>query len=395
MRRYKRNSGVVVTDAKSRICRLAGLFFLVLAACGPEPPAEDPLQMVLASDEPAIARVMASPDSYEVQIRYTRIFREGDSVRFADYNYRVAPDRYFYPASMVKFPIVVLALEKLNSLDSLDRHTRYYVEGDTLENTFERDILDIFAISDNHANNRLFEFLGQDAINDSLAAKQVGPARIAHRLGFHRDDVSTRPLILYRSDSVTVQSLPIINRPALPLQLEGIRKGTGYGDGDSIVSEPFDFSLKNYLPIPSLDGIMKRVIFPEHFPPSQRFNLSPEQRSFLLEAMQITPREAGYDPEIYPDGYCKFFLFGDTEEEIPEALQIFNKVGFAYGTLTDCAYIRDARNGVEFMLTATILVNGNGIFNDNQYEYDEVGIPFLAALGRAVYDYESQHRKPD
>ena len=79
--------------------------------------------------------------------------------------------------------------------------------------------------------------------------------------------------------------------------------------------------------------------------------------------------------------------------QIPEALQIFNKVGFAYGTLTDCAYIRDARNGVEFMLTATILVNGNGIFNDNQYEYDEVGIPFLAALGRAVYEYEVYRRE--
>jgi hypothetical protein len=368
------------------------LWLLPAASCAPEPPAQDPLLTVLASDDPAIARVMASPDKYEVQIRYTRIFREGDSVRFANHDYRVEPDHYFYPASMVKFPIAVLALEKLNSLDSIDRHTRYYVEGDSLENTFERDILEIFAVSDNHANNRLFEFLGQDAINDGLASKQVGPARISHRLGVHRDEVSTRPLILYRNDSMTVQSLPIVSRPVVPLELEGIRKGTGYGDGDSIVSAPFDFSLKNYLPVPSLDGILKRVIFPEKFPPSQRFNLSPEQRAFLLEAMQITPREAGYDPEIYPDGYCKFFLFGDTEAEIPEALQIFNKVGFAYGTLTDCAYIRDARNGVEFMLTATILVNGNGIFNDNQYEYDEVGIPFLAALGRAVYDYEASRQ---
>jgi len=396
MNKHRRNTGLGHPGPKQGMYGLAFLLLLSIvlpaASCRPEPPAENPLQTVLASEDPAIARVMAAPDKYEVQIRYTRIFREGDSIRFADYDYRVAPEQYFYPASMVKFPIAVLALEKLNSLDSLDRHTRYYVEGDSLENTFERDILDIFAISDNHANNRLFEFLGQDAINDSLAAKQVGPARISHRLGHHRDDVSTQPLILYRSDSVTVQSLPIINRPIVPLQLAGIRKGTGYGDGDSIVPGPFDFSLKNYLPVTSLDGILKRVIFPEKFMPSQRFHLNPEQRAFLLEAMQITPREAGYDPEIYPDGYCKFFLFGDTDAPIPEALQIFNKVGFAYGTLTDCAYIRDARNGVEFMLTATILVNGNGIFNDNQYEYDEVGIPFLAALGRAVYDYETTHK---
>lgn len=369
-----------------------GLLLLLAASCQGEQAVPDPLKGILASDDPAIARVMAAPEAHEVQIRYTRILREGDSVRFTDYDYRVAAGRYFYPASMVKFPIAVLTLEKLNSLDSLDRRTRYYIEGDTVENTFERDILDIFAVSDNHASNRLLEFLGQDAINDSLAAKGVGPARISHRLGVHNDQVSTRPLILYRSDSLTAQSRPIISRPIVPLELEGIRKGTGYSEGDSIVHAPFDFSLKNYLPVTSLDGLMKRVVFPDQFPPSQRFLLSPEQRAFLLEAMQITPREVGYDPEIFPDGYCKFFLFGDSEEAIPPALQLFNKVGFAYGTLTDCAYVRDTRNGVEFILTATVLVNENGIFNDDRYEYDQVGIPFLAALGRAVYAFELSQR---
>ncbi|TNF75022.1 MAG: hypothetical protein EP302_02375, partial [Bacteroidetes bacterium] len=59
---------------------------------------------------------------------------------------------------------------------------------------------------------------------------------------------------------------------------------------------------------------------------------------------------------------------------------------------TDCAYIKDWESGVEFMLTATILVNGNGIFNDDQYEYDETGIPFLAALGRGLYQYELQQK---
>lgn len=380
----------LITSATRAIGMPLAVMLLGLAlACEPPPETGDPLQAILASDEPAIARVMADPAAHEVQIRYTRIFREGDSVRFADYDYGVDANRYFYPASMVKFPIALLALEKLGSLDSLDRQTRYYVEGDTLEDTFEGDVLKIFAVSDNHANNRLFEFLGQDAINDSLAAKGVGPARISHRLGLHDDRVSTRPLIVYRSDSLAAQSLPLVSRPIRPLELEGIRKGIGHTEGDSLVHEPFDFSLKNYLPVTSLDGILKRLIFPENFPPAQRFGLSAQERAFVLETMQNTPREAGYDPELYPDGYCKFFLYGDRQEPIPDALQIFNKVGFAYGTLTDCAYIRDSRNGVEFMLTATVLVNENGIFNDDNYQYEQVGIPFLAALGRAVYDFEA------
>lgn len=376
-----------------RICPKIGLLAgLLLSGCAGEAPPADPLQQVLQSDDPAIARVMQNPEAYELQVRYTRIHREGDSVTFSVYDYRVDPQRYFYPASMVKFPAAVLALEKLATLDSLDRDTRYYIEGDSVEQSFAEDLLQIFAVSDNHANNRLFEFLGQDAINDTLAARGVGPARIAHRLGYHRDDVSTQPLVYYRNDSTTFQSPPIVNRPLQPLELPGIRKGNGYMEDDTRVQDPFDFGLKNYLPLTTMDGILKRVIFPGRFPEGQRFRLTDGQLEFLRYAMQITPREAGYDPEVFPDGYCKFFLFGDVTTRIPQELQIFNKVGFAYGTLTDCAYIRDARNGVEFFLAATLLVNENQVFNDDLYEYDEVGIPFLAALGRAVYDFEVSQR---
>jgi hypothetical protein len=104
--------------------------------------------------------------------------------------------------------------------------------------------------------------------------------------------------------------------------------------------------------------------------------------------MKALPREAGFDKEEYYDSYCKFFLFGDKRDRIPGHIQIYNKVGFAYGTLTDCAYVLDTQNGVEFLLTATILVNQDGIFNDNAYEYEETGIPFLAALGRELYKIE-------
>jgi hypothetical protein len=45
------------------------------------------------------------------------------------------------------------------------------------------------------------------------------------------------------------------------------------------------------------------------------------------------------------------------------------------------------------MVTATILVNSNGIFNDNNYEYDEVGIPFLAQLGRELYQMELARKR--
>jgi len=48
------------------------------------------------------------------------------------------------------------------------------------------------------------------------------------------------------------------------------------------------------------------------------------------------------------------------------------------------AYIKDDTSGLEFFLTATLLVNENGVFNDDKYEFESLGIPFLAALGRGV-----------
>ncbi|MGB5319459.1 serine hydrolase [Eudoraea sp.] len=376
-----------------KIITLLLLSFVISYSCETKKSEKDPLKVALASQDPAIKRVMDSLAAFEIQIIYTQIDRKEDSIILTDHTFQVNNDNYFYPASTVKFPIAVLALEKLNKIDSLDRNIKYYVEGDSIENTFSEDISKVFAVSDNHANNRLFEFQGQDSINTNLTNKGLSPVRISHRLGVHSSDLRTKPLILYLNDSTTYSSTSIYNREAKSLALNNIRKGQAYYKDDSLYREPFDFSFKNYYPVNTQHSVLKRVIFPELFDMDERFDISEEQRRFLLEAMNTLPRNAGYDPEEFYDGYCKFFIYGDTHDAIPEHIKIYNKVGFAYGTLTDCAYITDTKNDVEFMLTATILVNNDQIFNDDQYEYDEIGIPFLAALGREIYALELARNK--
>lgn len=330
---------------------------------------------------------------YQVQIRFTHIDRVGDSLIFTDYDFQVETDDYFYPASTVKFPAAVSALEKLNELDSLNKGVTFYVEGDSVETTFARAIEEIFAVSDNDANNRLVEFMGFDDLNQRIQNKGAGPIRISHRLSTsNADDVTTKPLVIYKNDSSTVVSQSIISAPLKELALENIRKGKGFYAGDSLYTEPFHFGLKNYYPISTQHEVLRRVIFPEVFDGDKRFNLSVEQHDFLLKSMAVLPYQAGYARDEYYDGYVKFFMFGDSKEPIPEHIKIYNKVGYAYGTLTDCAYIKDTRNHVDFMITATILVNEDGIFNDDNYEYDEVGIPFLAQLGREIYDFELKNQ---
>ncbi|MEM9000568.1 MAG: serine hydrolase [Bacteroidota bacterium] len=356
-------------------------------------PAQNPLLHALNTDRVPIKKVMDSLDQFEVQIKYTQIDKKKDTIVFTDYNFQVDQNRYFYPASTVKFPAAVATLEKLNEIDTLTRNTRFYVEGDSIETTFAKAISEIFAVSDNEANNRLVEFLGFDQLNSKMKARGIAPIRIAHRLSTaNADDVTTKPLVMYLNDSTTSITAPIVSTVVKALELEGTLKGKGYLDEDTLVMAPFNFGLKNYYPIDAQHALMKRIVFPEKFPEQERFNLTEEQHDFLLESMHTLPKNAGYDNQEYYDSYGKFFMYGDSENPIPDHIKIYNKVGYAYGTLTDCAYIKDEKNMVEFLLTATILVNQNGIFNDNVYEYDDIGVPFLAQLGRELYEYELKRK---
>lgn len=360
-------------------------FLLLLVSCANKETPKNPIEKALASQNPKIKTVMDNLDAHEVQILFTEVNRDANNtVSFTDYSFQVDDSTYFYPASSVKFPIAVLALEKLNEQKQFNRDSKFYIEGDSIETTFAKEITKIFAVSDNDAYNRLFEYLGKDAINKRLYGKGI-PSRISHRLSTENsDELTTKSLIFYLNDSTTTPTDEIINTSIKSLTLKKISKGIGYMEGDSLIQQPKDFSMKNYLPITSLHGIMKRIFFPENFPEKERFKLSDSDSGFLLNTMKILPKQAGYHPEEYYDSYVKFFLYGDTKEPMPEDIEIYNKVGYAYGYLTDCAYIKNKKTNKEYIITATIHVNENQIFNDDNYEYESVGIPFLAELGREL-----------
>jgi len=162
-----------------------------------------------------------------------------------------------------------------------------------------------------------------------------------------------------------------------------------------LVEEPLDFSPYNYIAIQELHNILKSLIFPDSFPEQQRFLLKEEDYKFLYKYMSMFPCESTfpeYDSSYY-DSYGKFFLFGNSKKNLPPDIRIFNKAGWAYGYLTDNAYIVDFKNKVEFLITATIQVNEDGIYNDDRYEYDTIGLPFFADLGQVIYKYELKRKR--
>ncbi len=359
---------------------------------------KNPLEIALESDSKFIQTVMQNPEGYELQVLYTKIDRnKNGKVSFTDLEFNVDDSIYFYPASSVKFPVALMALEKMKKLQdegiNINRKTSFKTKNDTLYTSIEEAITKIFAVSSNQAYNRLFEFLGQDYINANFKSKNLA-GRISHRLSaFHSQNLKTQPIFFkenIQGSDTTYQQASIENLPQPKLSLKKLLKGKGYIYNDTLIPRPKDFSENNYLPLRSLHETMKRLQFPEMYSESQRFAISPNDYEFVLNAMSTLPHQAGYDKIKYYDSYCKFFIFGDTKNDIPENIKIFNKVGYAHGYLTDCAYIKDTKNNIEFILSATLHVNNNRIYNDNTYEYDNIGIPFLAQLGREIYGLEKK-----
>ncbi|MBO9684349.1 MAG: hypothetical protein J7502_17070, partial [Flavisolibacter sp.] len=170
--------------------------------------------------------------------------------------------------------------------------------------------------------------------------------------------------------------------------------GKGYLSEEKIINQPFDFSKKNRFTLPDLHSILQSVIFPKAVPKKQRFDLTKEDYHFLYKYMSMKPGESDF-PQFdsnYNGAYAKLLMYGGKGDVDPD-IRIFNKEGDAYGFLTDVAYIVDFKNNIEFFLSANIYCNSDGIFNDDHYDYEKVGFPFLKNLGRIIYDYELKRER--
>ena len=163
------------------------------------------------------------------------------------------------------------------------------------------------------------------------------------------------------------------------------------------LERPKDFANKNAWPLAAQHDFLRLLMFRETAAEHEVLGLDDQDYAFLYRNLSGYPGDSGIEDyanaERYPDGYVKFLLYGGSAPDIPDNIRIFNKVGDAYGFLTDTAYIVDFDNGVEFLLAATLYTNANQTFNDDNYEYDEIALPFLRDLGAAFYELELQRER--
>ena len=337
------------------------------------------------SESELINYVYKNQEKFEVQIILTELKKRKNGFTIHKKKFNVDKKNYFYPASSIKLPIALLTIEKINENPNLNINSEFSIEGDSIITTFKKEITDLFIISSNESYNRLFEFLGQDYINKKLKQKGFKDFSISHRLSTKEsDNLKTKEINFYRNGEINQIQKSINNKPLTKLNLKNLNKGVGFILDNELQNKSMDFSRKNYFSIEELNNILICLFFPE-VSKNKKFNLSNSQNLLIQKLMSSTPYDMGFDKNIYPNNYNKFFIYGDKDGMIND--NIYNKVGNAYGYSIDNAYIYNKNSDRHFVLTACIYTNANNILNDNYYEYDEIGIPFLAEIGRFLTNY--------
>lgn len=398
----------------------SGWLLMMAAGCSAPLRQDDPLLAELIGADTSLRYEVTHRDSLEIQVLYTRIDRDSlNQPHFTSFGYGLDSTSYFYPASTIKLPIAVMALEKLQELKSykVDKYTtvfhdstysgqrpiRFDPSAETGLPSIAQYIRKVLMVSDNNASNALYEFLGQQEANERVRSKGYHIS-VLHRLSrpaTNEENRHTEAIWFTRNDSVLLR-LPAQANPDSVRPFRKVFKGIGYREGDRLIQRPFDFTYKNEFPLQDQQDMLKAILFPSSLPPARRFNITDDDRRFLMQYMSQYPHETNWPPyyrdsALY-DASVKYLMVAQQKKPIPPSIRIFNKIGGAYGYLIDNAYIVDFDNGVEFILSAVINTNRDGIYNDDRYDYDTIGYPFLRDLGQCIYRYEltrPRTRKPD
>ncbi len=364
---------------------------------------------------PFLQGILQQPDSFRYQLIYTQINRDkNNKPSFKHFYLNVDKDRYFNPASTVKMPLAFLALEKLNNLhieglnsysDMLTDSARPPQTAVTADLTAKNGkpsiahyIKKIFLVSDNDAYNRLYEFIGQQTINERLQQMGYNTMQITRRFVRMTEEENkyTNPISFYNGQQLIYQQPEAYSQFKFDFSKPRFIGNAHYDRDDKLVNSPMDFTTHNNAPLADLQQILQSVLFPGSVKKSQRFNLTTADYQFLYRYMSMLPSESGYpkyDTTEFFDSYTKFFFFRDKKSPVPDHIRSFNKTGWSYGFLTDICYIIDFKNNIEFMLSGNIYTNKDGVLNDDKYEYNETGYPFFKEVGEIIYNYELNRKR--
>ncbi len=380
------------------------------------------LQNVLDSLENKYPKVIENPEKYRFKIVFTEIKRTKEKVSLETVGFRMEEKEYLYPASVVKLPTILIALEEYNKIHKIRSRVTYETlikfnkEKGCMPTAFSVKVgnkleyysLDLFTkqmlgISDNDAYNRMYDFVGQQQLNRRLKELNFQNGKIIRKFvlncSLDQNRISDSYVFLGRRNEWLYNRRGITN-PDTILTDSTYKIGKAYeGLDKKIVPRPFDFSRQNNLELVDLHKTLNGVVFPKsEF--AHTFNITEEQRKYVLQNMGKYPAEftLDFNPKDFPATYKKYLFFGkDTNttytNDSLSRFRSFNVVGLSFGCAIDAAYIVDLETGKEFVLSVGVYTNEDEVINDAKYDYESVAYPLMKDIGRLIMNQLPENKE--
>lgn len=361
--------------------------------------------------------VLTNRKAYNVQVIYTTIDRGANGIAaLKQYYFNVNAGRYFYPGTATALPLAILTLQKLEELkpNGIDRHSTMLTESDYPGQTavyndpttpdgkpcIDQYLKRMLIGDDNAAADRLYEFTGQQYLNEQLRQKGYPAARIVERPGADfsaEEDRHTNPIIFTGPGNKILYRQPA-QHSNMPLVLTTGSPGRVDDKAEEMLPVARSFFNRNRLSLEDLHNILVSLVFPNKVTAAQRFTITEEDKKYLMKYMGQLPSETTWPP--YRDDSLQYFpacnkylLYGAAPGPLLPNVRIFNKTGAGFGDLTDASYIIDTDKKIEFFLSATIHCNPDGRLADDHDQYETLGLPFMKHLGQVIYEYELGREK--
>lgn len=400
------------------VCWLAG--FVLSQAANPtfrRTEGDQQLLLRLMEQDAFFHPYLEHAGDYAIQLIYTQIDRDKQgNPTFTQHTYRLNGKEYFNPASLVKWPLILLCMDKINSLKQRIPEISLYNKVEYLGDTpcsphVTQDLLaadktprlanyikEMILVSDDNAYNRMYDFLGQEYINRRLPELGYDSLRVMARFAPCSPEQNRRtPAVCFydRKGKLIHRQAEAVNPAELSNPLGHVLVGRAHLDAKGmLVNCPKDYSRFNRMSLQDINDLMLHVFFREAVPEGKRFNLTEEDYELLCNYTAMYPSESEFpafrsNRKRYPAHLKKYLYYGkdSSRPEVP-GLKIHNMVGESHGTLSDVAWFVNEQAGVEFMLAAVINTCSDGIIAPSHYHYADKGQPFLAKLGQLIYEYE-------
>jgi hypothetical protein len=229
------------------------------------------------------------------------------------------------------------------------------------------DVERALVVSDNDANNRLFELVGRDELAERMARVGLVSSRIAHRLG----DSSDAPPPAFEWLSANRETVYVAQRT-------GFEPPEGVHDADALVGSahvdetgrviagPMDFSGKNRVTLRELQDLLVMMVRPDLASGPVPL-LAKDDRAALLAILGTLPSQLhGGRFRRTIDELNKALHLAIAAAVPDDRVRVLGKGGRALGFEIENSYAVDETTGRSFFVSAVIYANETGTLNDDR-----------------------------